>query len=90
MLERVIAWFSSNPSILNIRFFKTSGVLINNNIFVTRSRDSSVGRATRTGQRPGLDFRQGQKIFLYSTGAHPATYPMDSRGSFLGDIATGA
>jgi len=44
----------------------------------------------------GFGSRRGLGIFLFTTvsgtalGPHPASYPMDTKGSFFGDKATGA
>jgi hypothetical protein len=40
----------------------------------------------------GFDSRRGLGIFLFTTGsgAHPASYPMDTRSSFPGGRTTGA
>jgi hypothetical protein len=65
----------------------------------SRSRDSSVGIALRYG----LDDRGSRVRFpaeagnfslhhrvQNGSGAHPASYPMGTRGSFSGDKAAGA
>jgi hypothetical protein len=42
-------------------------------IIIIKSRDSSVGIATRLGAaRPGFDSRQGQEIFAFSIAFRPA------------------
>jgi hypothetical protein len=59
-------------------------------------RDSSVGTANRYGQDGrGVRFPKGVRVFplLHSvrtdSGAHPASYPMGTGGSFPGDKPTG-
>jgi hypothetical protein len=58
------------------------------------SRDSSVGMAT--GWTAGVRFPAGARDFSFlrsiqdCSGAHPASYPMDTKGSFPGVKATRA
>jgi hypothetical protein len=62
------------------------------------SRDSAVGIATGYGlddRGVGIRVPFGSRIFLLylvqtDSGAHPASYPMDSGGSLLGSKAAGA
>jgi hypothetical protein len=63
----------------------------------TTSRDSAVGIATgyEAGLPRGRSSRGGKKLSLLhvvytGSGAHPASYPMDTGGSFPGDKAAGA
>jgi hypothetical protein len=64
-----------------------------------KSRDSSVGIALGYGlddQGSGVRFPAGAGNFSLhhrvqdGSGAHPASYPMSTRGSFLGGKAAGA
>jgi hypothetical protein len=57
--------------------------------------DNLVGIATGwTAEELRFDSRQGQEIFLFSvqtdSGAHPASCPVGTGGSFTRDIAAGA
>jgi hypothetical protein len=58
-------------------------------------REDGTSTCTRETGRPGFDSRQEKKIFsLHSvqtdSGAHAASYPMDTGGSFPGGKAAGA
>jgi hypothetical protein len=67
---------------------------------LTRSRDSSVSIVTLgyglDGQGAGVLFLAGTtdlsllNIVETGSGAHPTSYPMDTRGSFLGGKAAGS
>jgi hypothetical protein len=64
---------------------------------IERSRNSSISVETRLqAGRPGFESRQDSEIISplhrvqTGSGAHPTSYPVDSRDSFLGDIAVGA
>jgi hypothetical protein len=65
---------------------------------IGKSRDSLVGIALGYGlddQGSTILFPAGAGKFLFTTvqngsGAHPASYPMGTRGSFLGGKAVGA
>jgi hypothetical protein len=72
--------------------------IVKYNALIRHSRDSSVGIALGYG----LDYRGCRVRFLTGagnfslhhrvqngSGAHPASYPMGTRGSFLGDKAAG-
>jgi hypothetical protein len=73
--------------------------LFSDPIFNNKSRDSSVGIALGYGltdRGSGARFPAGAGNFSLhhrvqnGSGAHPASYPMGTRGSFPGDKATGA
>jgi hypothetical protein len=78
---------------LLISFLDTNGTVVH------KSRDSSVGIALGYGlddRGSKVRFRAGAGNFSLhhrvqnGSGAHPAYYPVGTRGSFPGDIAAGA